>query len=228
MGVKKTKVIIYGGNGFVGTHVAKRLSLANAKVVAVSRKGNFPKHLHEEDWAKRVSWKKGDANQPDMELLATCDVMVCLVGSPPIPTFNADAYEQQLFMNGTANVSAIEAAGKAGIKRLVLLGAKIPESIQGDRFAYAKGKRLSLEAALKFSELSKEHQATILQPGGIYGTRHTAGGMPIPINWVLAPLAKIIPSQLVSVDRVADRIADAALCANSDTVAFSVIANSHI
>ena len=228
MSARKTKVVIYGGNGFVGTHVAQRLSLANAKAVAVSRSGRFPKHLHEEEWAKRVSWKKGDASDADIDLLESCDVMVCLVGSPPIPTFTKQAYDQQLFTNGTANVKAIQAAEKAGIKRLVLLGAKIPGLLQGDWFAYAKGKRLCLEAASKFSDLSKDHRVTILQPGGIYGTRHTLSGMAIPLHLILGPLAKIMPGQLISVNKVADRIANEALDISAARVSFSVIHHSNI
>lgn len=228
MSRRKTKVVIYGGNGFVGTHVAQRLSLANAKAVAVSRSGRFPKHLHQQEWAKRVSWKKGDASEPDMDLLKSCDAMICLVGSPPIPTFSKKAYDHQLFTNGTANVKAIQAAGEAGIKRLVLLGAKLPEVIQTDRFAYAKGKRISIEAASKFSELSKEHKVTIIQPGAIYGTRHTIGGMPVPIHLILGPLAKILPSLFISVDKVADRIADAALDTRNEALSFSVIHHAHI
>jgi nucleoside-diphosphate-sugar epimerase len=227
MGIKKTKVIVYGGNGFVGTRVCERLSLANAKAVAVSRSGRFPKQLHELEWAKRVSWKKGDASAPDMELLQTCDVMICLVGSAPLRTFSKKSYEEQLFTNGTCNVNAIQAASEAGIKRLVLLGAKMPAAMQKDSFAYAKGKRLSLEAAAKFSDLSNEHNATVIQPGGISGRRYTRNGTPLPLDLILGPLAKLMPGQLVSVEKVADRIVSAALEKDQKT-SFSVIIHSNI
>lgn len=206
-----TKVVVYGGNGFVGTRVAEQLAKQEVCVVCLSRTGHKPIHLKDESWSESVRWCKGDASQPSSELLASANVLITLVGSPPLPTLSKEAYEKQVFMNGTTNVNAINAAAEAGIKRVVLLGAKIPFPMNYDRFGYAKGKRLAFEAAKAFSELSDQHTAVVLQPGAIYGTRYLKSGKSVALGTVMKPLSHIMPWQFISVDRVAQRIVDAAL-----------------
>ena len=222
------QIVIYGGNGFVGTNVAKLLSVAGATVSCVSRTGHMPVHLRSLNWAGQVSWVKGDAAYPDPELLKNCKTLICVVGSAPIPTFSKEAYDKQVFTNGTANSTAINAAEAAGVRRIILLGAKIPAFLEKDRFGYAKGKRLAFEAAQAFSELSKDHHAVVIQPGGIFGKRHSASGKAIPIDLVLGPLSKILSSQLISVDRVAQTIVHEALAPAANQQSLKIIPHSKI
>jgi len=222
------KVIIYGGNGFVGTHTAEHLVQAGAEVVCLSRTGHKPLQLKDQPWSCEVRWCKGDASAAKLDLLASADVMICLVGSPPLPTFSEKAYEQQLFMNGTSCVNAIESAYQAGITRIILLGAKVPFPLRSDRFAYFKGKELALSAAQRFADRSSEHTSIVLQPGMITGRRSLANGRAIRLDWLTAPIAPIMPWQFVSVDRVARRIADAALQSQPYAGSCTVITNSEI
>ena len=127
---------------------------------------------------------------------------------PPLPTFSSNAYNAQVHSNGTVNVNAIRAAGEAGIKRLVLISAKIPKFMQRDSFGYAKGKRLSEEAALEFSELSDQHQVLIVRPNMVYGTRYTAAGKAIRLGLIFSPLSKIFSSQFNAVEKLAARTGD--------------------
>jgi len=205
------KIIIYGGNGFVGTRVAKQLAERKHCTVCLSRTGYKPLHLNDQPWSEAVRWCKGDANTPDLKLLESAHVLICLVGSPPLPTFSKESFENQVLMNGITNVNAIQAAAQAGVKRLVLLGAKIPWPLDTDRFGYAKGKRLSLEAAKDFAQLSDEHTAVVLKPGAIFGKRHLRNGKVVPLDWMMAPMTKILPWYFNSVDAVAARIVEAAL-----------------
>lgn len=223
-----TKVVIYGGNGFVGTRVAQALSQLNTCTVCLSRTGHKPLHLKDDKWSERVRWCKGDASDADQQLLASADVLICLVGSAPLPTLSKQAYAQQLFMNGTTCVNAIESAAQAGIKRVVLLGAKIPLPLRTDFFAYSKGKNLALEAARKFAQLSDQHSAIVLQPGAIYGKRHLSNGRVVPLDWFMGPLAKIMPWQFISVDAVAKKIAHAATELAPYEGTFTLISNSQI
>ncbi len=225
---KCPKVVIYGGNGFVGTHVAKHLRAHEVCTVCVSRTGHKPLHLKDQEWSQAVRWCKGDASEPSVKLLESADVLITLVGSPPLPTFSKEAYDKQVFMNGATNVNAIRAAGDAGIKKVILLGAKIPLLMRSDRFGYTKGKRLALEAAETFSKLSPEHQAVVLQPGVIYGTRHLSSGKPLALGTFMKPLSYIMPWQFVSVDQVAQRITNAVLNVDSATKQFTVIRHSDI
>lgn len=222
------KVAIFGGNGFVGSHIAKELWSRGVCVVCVSRTGHKPAHLRSELWSEDVRWCKGDASQANDDCLKQVDVLISTVGSAPIPTFSEEAFEQQLFANGTCNTKLIDSAQDAGIKRLVLIGAKIPWPMNRDSFAYAKGKRLSYQAAEKFCAQSSENSALVLQPGAITGKRYTASGKCIPLDKILGPLGIIMPWQFVSVEKIATTIADELLNPSNNASMFKVIKNSDI
>jgi nucleoside-diphosphate-sugar epimerase len=149
----RKKIVIYGGTGFVGSKVAEVLSASQAKVVCVSRKGDKPSHLQNAEWADSIDWIKGDAGHPDSQQLSDCTTLISLVGSPPIPTLSDKAYQQQLYTNGITNSTVIKKAGIEGVSQVILLGAKIPSFLNKNWFAYAKGKKLGIEAAKKFSDL---------------------------------------------------------------------------
>ncbi|MBT8114595.1 MAG: NAD(P)H-binding protein, partial [Arenicella sp.] len=208
------KVVLFGGNGFVGTHIAQQLVKHGAIPVCVSRTGSKPAHLLDQPWAEQALWLKGDAEKPDLDLLEGAAAVVALVGSPPTPTFSEQGYQRKLSENSLPNIAAISAAKAAGVNRLVLLGGHIPGFLRTDKFAYAHGKRLCLEAASDFAAASDDHGAVVLQPSGIYGIRHTKKGKSIRLDWLMKPIAKIqgilpdvvqrfIPEQLVSVEAVA-------------------------
>ena len=170
------KIVVYGGNGFVGTHVARALLARDVCTVCLSRTGHKPLHLGDQQWSESVRWCKGDASQPDTQLLQRLDGLITLVGSPPLPTFSKQAYDEQVFANGTTNANAIKGAGEAGIKRVVLLGAQLPFFMRRESFGYAQGKKIAMQAAKDFSELSSEHRAIVIQPGMIYGRRYLKSG----------------------------------------------------
>jgi len=225
---KRLKVLVYGGNGFVGTHVAKRLSSENLCIVCLSRSGHKPLYLNEEPWSESVRWCKGDAISPDETLLASADVIIITIGSAPLPTFSKVSYENQLNSNGKAPRSVIEAAGKAGVKRIILMSAKLPSFIKNTPFAYAKGKSISFEAAKGFAELSAEHSAVVLQPGALLGKRHLANGKVLALDTLLSPFTKIVPSQFTQLERVCNKIADAVINQDAYSGKFTVIENSDI
>ena len=175
-----------------------------------------------------MRWCKGDASEPDTQLLKRLNGLVALVGSPPLPTMSKKAFDEQVFSNGTANVNAIREAGEAGIKRIVLVGAHIPFPLRGDRFGYAKGKGLAMKAAQEFSKLSNEHRAIVIQPGIIYGRRYLKSGKSIPLEIFCKPMSWIMPWQFVSVERIAERIAREMLCDDPNKGQFIVIKNSQI
>mmetsp|Transcript_16078 Transcript_16078/g.18203 ORF Transcript_16078/g.18203 Transcript_16078/m.18203 type:complete len:260 (+) Transcript_16078:227-1006(+) len=237
---KPAQVLVFGGTGFVGTHVLKQLSSIGVQAVSFSRQGLIPKHLEKAEWATGHSsncrFLKADAlrayeyksymedNNNDIASV------VVLVGSPPVPTFNDHDYEQQFEFNGTACSTIIDTAAECGIKQIVLLNASVPSWAPA---GYREGKMAARESAEQFSELSPEHGAAILYPGGIYGTRYTASGIPIPLqvpmlpaSYTLSLTAKLGINQalertspylfkdflcpMVSVERVSSKIVDAA------------------
>jgi nucleoside-diphosphate-sugar epimerase len=217
-------VAVFGGNGFVGVHLLKQLAEEGCHCICISRSGVMPVHLRETSasWLNRVDWVPGDASRPDVGLLVGAEAVVTLVGSPPVPTFSAAAKQRQVFMNGNTNVGAINGAAQAGVKRVVLLSAHIPKPLRTARFGYFVGKQRAFDAAQTFARLSPHHDATIVRPTAIYGTRYTPSGTPIPLETLMAPIANIqlafprfirkrLPEPLVSVRQVALVLARAAL-----------------
>ena len=212
MSNKNLKVLIYGGNGFVGTHTAKRLAYEKGVCTAcLSRTGHKPLYLTKQTWSESIRWCKGDANQADTSLLSKVDIVISTVGAAPLPTFSKAAYDKQLLINGESNVNLINSAQESGVKRLILMGASIPWLLRSNAFAYAKGKQLSYEAAKKFAEQSDEHQALILQPGAIYGKRHLNSGKVIPLDLFMKPMAFVMPSHFTDINKITERISDAVL-----------------
>ncbi len=224
----KSNIIVYGGNGFVGTHVAKCLVESKATAICLSRTGHKPIHLQAEHWSTQVCWSKGDAATPDKKLLARADCIICLVGSAPTPTFSKESFERKVFENGETNARAIEAAGEAGIKKVVLLGAQIPWPLRNNFFAYSKGKDRALCAAKRFTQLSDEHSAVVFQPGMVFGRRYLRSGKSIPLNKLVGPLPYLLPGQFVSVEKLANRIVEVALSENPYSGELTIIKNSDI
>jgi len=202
----KYKIVIYGGNGFVGTHIAERLSQEDVCIVCVSRSGHKPLHLKNQAWSKSVRWCAGDASNPEQSLLQDADCVIILVGSPPIPTFSQAAFKQSLHNNGIAPSQAINEAAKAGVKRIILMGAELPSLLDKGWFAYAKGKKMAIESAKKFVKHHPENAATVLQPSVISGKRYLTNGKSIPLNTLLFPLATLLPSKFICVEKIAEHV----------------------
>ena len=209
-------IVIYGGNGFVGTMICELAATRGISCISVSRRGVAPAHLDtsKNPWLANVCWLQGDALSPDISLLQEAGAIINLVGSPPLPTFSQSAFDHQLMMNGTSQINVIDAAKQAGVNRLVLMGADIPVLLQTESFAYAVGKNQTLTAAKAFAASSDLRQVAVLQPSAIYGTRHTAGGTSMPLAWLMSPLSSLqrrlpqsvqgkLPGAFVDVKKVA-------------------------
>lgn len=193
----------------MGSNVLKQLVAKGVPAISISRSGTTPKQLENEAWAKDVMWTAGNALEPETyaSALAGARALIVTVGSPPVPTSDV---AWQLKMNGTTNATAIEAAGEAGVGRVVLLGATTPAwAPEG----YVKGKAMGEAAARKFVEeaasgsgssgrgddsASSEgdgeagggsaRSAMVLKPGVIYGTRYEKG-VPIPLGVLFRPVS---------------------------------------
>jgi uncharacterized protein YbjT (DUF2867 family) len=218
------KVLVYGGSGYVGSRVLELASKSGAHCISVSRSGCAPAHLKaaKPSWLAEVSWLAGDAAKPDPELVAWADVVICLVGSPPVPTFTQTAFEQQLRMNGACNSEPIGVARAQGVSRVVLLSAHIPALLCSNKFAYSLGKEQAMDAARVYTNASPDNSVVVLRPSAIYGTRHTRSGMPLPLAFLMAPISwlmrylprsvtRMLPESPVALDKVAEVIVNAAL-----------------
>jgi nucleoside-diphosphate-sugar epimerase len=217
------RLLIYGGNGYVGSKVLEMATGLGAQCTSVSRSGKIPVHLSRSrpSWLEQVHWIAGDACQPDPALIASATAIICLVGSPPVPTFSQKAFDRQVMMNGTANSAVIAEALRQGVQRVVLLSAHIPPLMRSSRFGYYVGKQQAVDAVRDYTDASDENTATVIYPSAIYGTRHTPGGTAIPLGILMAPvawllrrlpagMARFLPESPVSLQQVASATVNAA------------------
>ncbi|XP_010478644.1 PREDICTED: uncharacterized protein At1g32220, chloroplastic [Camelina sativa] len=179
--VKSERVVVLGGNGFVGSAICKAAISNGIEVVSVSRSGrpNF-----QDSWLDQVTWVTGDVFYLNWdEVLLGATAVVSTIGG-----FGNE--EQMKRINGEANVIAVTAAKDFGVPKFVLITVhdyNLPPFILSS--GYFTGKR-NAEAEL----LSKyPTSGVVLRPGFIYGKRKV-NGIEVPLDMVGEPLDKIYGS----------------------------------
>lgn len=173
------KILVLGGNGFVGTAVCKAAVRKNISVVSLSRSGR-PKT--QAPWADQVSWVAGDVFLTDWDsLLSGVEAVVSTLGL-------IGPNEQMEKIDGDANIIAVNEAKKAGVKKFIYISVhdyNLPAFALNN--GYFIGKRKAESEILTAFPTS----GTILRPGFIYGTRKV-NGIDIPLNIFGQPLEKLL------------------------------------
>ncbi|KAF8019808.1 hypothetical protein BT93_G0485 [Corymbia citriodora subsp. variegata] len=138
------KLLVLGGNGFVGSHVCKEALNRGLAVASLSRSGRSSLH---DAWANDVTWHQGNllARETLKDALTGVTSVISCVGG-----FGSNS--QMYKINGTANINAIRAASEQGVKRFVYISAAdfgvVNYLLQG----YYEGKRAAeTEGLLKQS-----------------------------------------------------------------------------
>jgi len=136
------KLLVFGGNGYVGSHVCQAALRMGVPVASVNRSGK-PANL-DSAWTDQVEWVSGSAAEPDTyrHLFDNCLGVVSCVGA-----FGSNAHMKAV--NGDANVAAVEAAAAAGVQRFAYISAhdyRFPADLVVLK-GYFEGKRAT-EAAL--------------------------------------------------------------------------------
>ncbi|KAL6295902.1 hypothetical protein ACE6H2_004044 [Prunus campanulata] len=169
------KLLVLGGNGFVGSHVCREALDRGLSVASLSRSGRSSLH---DPWANNVTWHKG--NLLSLESLkdaldGVTSVISCVGG------FGSNSYMYKI--NGTANINAIRAASEKGVKRFVYVSAADFGVVNYLLRGYYEGKRAAeTEILTKFP-----YGGVILRPGFIYGTR-SVGSVKLPLGVIGSPL----------------------------------------
>lgn len=192
--MSEASIVVFGGNGFVGSAVCEAAVARNVPVVSVSRSGARPPQLKPGSggWADRVRWEKGDAlNESSYKQhLGGAGAVVIAIGTPPLPFIDRTTQRRA---NGESNVAIARAAREAGVKRLVLVNAAMPTWLDRVAPGYAEGKRdAAAEAETFVREAGAGAHAAVLKPSVIYGRRYTqspVGVVPIPLGAVFGPLS---------------------------------------
>lgn len=184
--VDRKKVLVLGGNGYVGTHVCKEALSKSIAVASVSRSGR-PGAVADA-WLNDVEWVKGDLFHPAQwrQTLDDASAVISCVGG-----FGSN--EQMQKINGAANVHAIRAAADAGVERFVFISAHdfgLPSFVLRGYYA---GKRAAEDELLaKFP-----YSGVILRPGFIHGVRQV-GKVKLPLNAIGTPLELLLKHQAIS------------------------------
>ena len=181
------RVLIVGGNGFVGTRVVRSALAQGLGVASLSRSG-APAAATTDSTLTGVEWLKGDVmagGDPLREALRGCDAVISCLGA-----FGSNDFMHKL--NGTANAALAEAAAEAGVRRFVFVSAAEIRPVSRTLAAagyegYYAGK-VTAEAAV---ERHFGAAGLILRPGPIYGTRAISPSISIPIGAVGVPLTSV-------------------------------------
>ncbi|KAJ6926666.1 hypothetical protein NC651_010929 [Populus alba x Populus x berolinensis] len=175
----REKLLVLGGNGFVGSHICIEALAHGLNVSSLSRSGKSSLH---DPWANDIVWHQGDLLSPDSlgNALNGVTSMISCVGG-----FGSNSYMYDI--NGTANINAIRAASEQGVKRFVYISAADFGLVNYLLKGYFAGKR-SAETELldKF-----QHGGAILRPGFIHGTRRV-GSVHLPLSIIGAPLEMVL------------------------------------
>ncbi|MCD7446415.1 hypothetical protein HAX54_006024 [Datura stramonium] len=173
------KLLVLGGNGFVGSHVCKEALDRGLTVASLSRTG---RSSIQDSWANRVIWNQGNLLSTDSwkdALKGVTSVISCVGG------FGSNSHMYKI--NGTANINAIRAASEEGVKRFVYISAADFGIVNYVLQGYYEGKRAAETELLT----RYPYGGIILRPGFIYGTRRV-GSMKLPLGVVGSPLEMIL------------------------------------
>lgn len=176
---QQDKLLILGGNGFLGTHVCKEGLKHGLHISSLSRSG---RPTIQEPWTNEVAWHQGNVLEPERwrDALDGVSAVISCVGG-----FGSN--EAMYKINGTANIRAIQAAAESGVKRFVYISAADFGFASFLLRGYYEGKR----AAEKELMSKFPYGGVILRPGFIYGTRQV-GSLKIPLGVVGAPLEMVL------------------------------------
>ncbi|XP_010541546.1 PREDICTED: uncharacterized protein At1g32220, chloroplastic [Tarenaya hassleriana] len=173
------KLLVLGGNGFVGSHVCKEALDRGISVSSLSRSG---RSSLQESWATSVTWHQGNLLSPESwkDALDGVTYVISCVGG-----FGSNSYMYKI--NGTANINAIRAASEKGVKRFVYISAADFGFANYLLRGYYEGKRAAeTEVLTRFP-----YAGVILRPGFIHGTRNV-GSVKIPLSLVGSPMEMVL------------------------------------
>ena len=154
------KIVVFGGNGYVGQRIVSNLLRKQINVVSISRSGR-PLNMKKDD--PSVKWHKADVfDVPAWRReLEGAEAVVSCIGA-----FGSNEFMEKI--NGDANLLlASEALKVTDIKRFVYLSTvenNLPDFVLK---GYFNGKKRAEQAILD----AYQNQAWILRPGFMYGTR---------------------------------------------------------
>lgn len=154
------KLLVTGGNGFIGAEVCRAAVAAGHEVIGMGRSGRPPLP---EPWTDRVRWLQADVFRPDAwaACLEGCDALVHCIGIARERPARGVTFER---FNGDAAVLAADVAERAGVEAFVYLSAAAKPPLLAEAYIAAK-RRAEREV------LGCGFRGVVLRPGFVYGPR---------------------------------------------------------
>lgn len=203
------KLIVFGGNGFVGSQVTKVALLSGWTVVVACRSGS-PKFAKNEPWVNQVQYASVDAlSRPQVkELFESHPDTVAVISC--VGALTTDAVEARR-MNGdaTINMAAI-ASQHQNVQKFVFVSAADLKPVNSLLHGYYHGKRAAEGALIE----NLKSRSVILRPAMIYGSSATPLALVgAPLRAILQPLQSFVPLTILTPPISVDEVASAAVYA---------------
>ncbi|KOM45513.1 hypothetical protein LR48_Vigan06g081900 [Vigna angularis] len=186
--VKSERIVVLGGNGFVGSAICKAAVSRGIEVISLSRSGRptyadaWVDQMYPKSWHNLSTELYGDVFYVNWdEVLVGATAVVSTLGG-----FGSD--EQMKRINGEANVAAVNAAKEYGIPKFILISVhdyNLPSFLLSS--GYFTGKRKAESEVLS----KYPNSGIVLRPGFIYGKRRV-DGFELPLDLVGEPAEKIL------------------------------------
>lgn len=177
--IKSERIVVLGGNGFVGSAICKAAVSRGIEVISLSRSG---RPTNSDAWVDQVNWISGDVFYVNWdEVLVGATAVVSTLGG-----FGSD--EQMKRINGEANVVAVNAAKDYGIPKFILISVhdyNLPSFLLSSGYFTGKRKAES-EVLAKYP-----NSGIVLRPGFIYGKRRVDRFV-VPLDLVGEPAERIL------------------------------------
>jgi hypothetical protein len=192
--------IVFGGSGFIGSHICRHLVASGKKVRSISRRGRPLWMKDSLDWTRGVEWSEGDMFHPSAweGYLEEANHVIISIGA-----FGSNEFMERICGDGP--LSILETTHKRTPSSIVTFVSAQKASGTPDFFlsGYFRGKT-KMESRMK--ELFPSSHL-ILQPGFVFGEKHVgnSGGVLLPLQFVGLPLRAVtlhLPQILESIPLV--------------------------
>lgn len=218
------KLVVSGGNGFIGTEICRIAVQNDHEVAAFGRTGRPSLTPAQHPWTQEVEWRAADVFEPETwrDLLEEADAVVHCVGTI------WERPEQDITfprVNANAALLAADAAEEAGASAFVFLSVRDNPPFVDDAFLVAKRRAER--------EIPSEHPSlrfVSLQPNLVFGPRQVGTptlaalfdrlkemgphpyasreGRPLPVQLVAATAVQAAVSPSLEGTLTVDQIAD--------------------